>query len=65
MLDVAHDVLGLDAFFEVADHGAGEEGVFAGVLEVAAVARLADEVHAAADGHVEALCAELAADDGP
>ncbi len=35
-----------------------------GVLEVAAVARLADEVHAAADGHVVALVAELAADDG-
>ena len=63
VLDVAHDVVGLDAHGELADHGAGEDGVFAGVLEVAAVARLADEVHAAADGHVVALGAQLAADD--
>ncbi len=49
---------------ELADHGSGEDGVFAGVLEVAAVARLADEVDAAADGHVVALGAQLAADDG-
>ena len=41
----------------------GEDGVFAGVLEVAAVARLAGEVHAAADGHVVALRAQLAPDD--
>ncbi len=64
VLDVAHDVVGLDAAGELADHGAGEDGVFAGVLEVAAVARLADEVYAAADGHVVALLAQLAADDG-
>ena len=63
VLDVAHDVVGLDAHGELADHGAGEDGVFAGVLEVAAVARLADEVDAAADGHVVALGAQLAADD--
>ena len=64
VLDVAHDVVGLHAAGELADHGAGEDGVFAGVLEVAAVARLADEVDAAADGHVEAHGAEFAADDG-
>ena len=64
VLDVAHDVVGLHAAGELADHGSGEDGVFAGVLEVAAVAGLADEVHAAADGHVEAHGAEFAADDG-
>ena len=60
VLDVAHDVLRLDAALELAGHGAGQYRVFAGVLEVAAVARLARDVHAAADGHVEALSARLA-----
>jgi hypothetical protein len=64
VFDVADDLVGLDAAGEVADFGAGEEWVFAGVLEVAAVARLAHEVHASADGHVVALVAEFAADDG-
>src|ERR1017187_10498601 len=64
VLNVAHDVVGLDAAGELADHDAGEDGVFAGVLEVAAVAGLADEVHAAPDGHAVALGAQLAADDG-
>ena len=41
---------------------AGQDRVFALVLEVAAVARLAREVHAAAQGHVEALVAQLGAD---
>ena len=64
VLDVVHDVLREDAFFERAGQGSGEDGVFAGVLEVAAVAGLAGDVGAAADGHVEAEGAELAADDG-
>ena len=64
VLDVAHDVLGLNIVGEAADDEAGEDGVLAGVLEVAAVAGLADEVDAAADGHVVALVAELAADNG-
>ena len=64
VFDVSHDVVGLDAEGELANHCAGEDGIFAGVLEVAAIARLADEIDSAADGHVEALVAKLAADDG-
>ena len=64
VLDVAHDLVGLDAAGELADHGSGENGIFAGVFEVAAVAGIAGEVDAAADGHVVAHVAELAADDG-
>ena len=63
VLDVVHDVLGEDAFFEMTGHGSGEHGIFTGVLEVAAVAGFASDVDAAADGHVEALGAEFAADD--
>ncbi len=53
----------LDAHDEVADGGSGEHGIFAGVLEEAAVAGVAGEIDAAADGLVVALGAELAADD--
>ena len=63
VLDVAHDVVGLDAHDDVADGGAGEDGIFAGVLKEAAVAWVAGEVDAAADGLVVTLRAELAADD--
>ncbi len=64
VLDIAHDVLGEDALFKRSAHGSGEDGVFACVLEVAAVAGLAGNVDAAADGHVEAEGAEFAANDG-
>ncbi len=63
VLDVAHDLVLLDAENEVADGGSGEHGVFAGVLEEAAVAGVAGEIDTAADGLVVALGAELAADD--
>ena len=63
MLDVVHDVLGENTFFKMAGHGSGENWVFAGVLEVAAVAGFAHQVRAAADGHVEAHGAEFTSDD--
>ena len=64
VLDVADDVLGLLALHQIADDGSGEERIFAGVFEGAAVARLAGEVDSAAESHVEALRAQLAADHG-
>ena len=62
VLDVADDVLGLFALHQIADDGSGEQRVFAGVLEGAAISRLASEVDSAAESHVEALRAKLAAD---
>ena len=53
-----------DAFFELTRHGAGQYGIFAGVLEVAAVAGFASNVHTTADSHVEALRAQFAANHG-
>ena len=48
---------------EVAGQRAGEERVFALVLEGAAVARLAGQVDAAAERHAVALVAQFAADE--
>ena len=62
MLDVANDVLCLLALHEIADHGSGEQRIFAGVLEGPAVPRFAREVHAAAERHIEALSPQLAPD---
>ena len=45
-----------------ADHDAGEQRILAAVFEVAAVARLAHQVHAARQHHVEARGARLGAD---
>ncbi len=53
MFDVAHNVLGLHSACKLSDDVAGQDRVFAGILEVATVPRLARKVHAAADGHVE------------
>ncbi len=64
MFDVAHDLLILDAPHELAHHLPGQDGVFAVVLEIAAVTRLAGDVHAAADRHVVALVAEFAPNHG-
>ena len=64
VLDVAHDFVGLDAAGEFADHGSGEDRIFACVFEVAAVAGVAREIDAASDGHVVAGLAEFAADYG-
>ena len=61
MLDVTDHVLGLFTLHQVADDRSGEERVFPGVLEGAAVTGLTGEVHSAAESHVEALRAKLAA----
>ena len=63
VFDVAHHLLRLHAPGELTDHDAGQDGVFAGVLEVASVTRFADQVHATSNGHVVALVTQLAADD--
>ena len=65
VLHVADDLLGLHALDELGDHLAGQDGVFALVFEVAAVARLARDVHAAAERGVVLLIAQLAADQAP
>jgi len=57
VLDVAHDVVGLETLHEIAAESSGEDGVFAEVFEIAPVARLACDIDASADGHVIALVA--------
>ena len=64
VLDVAHHMLRQDALFKLSRHGACEYRVFAGILEVASVARVAHQVDTAADGHIKALRAQLTSDDG-
>ena len=61
VLDVADDVGRLRALDEVRYKRAGEHRVFAQVLKGAAVARVAGEVDATAERHVEALRAQLTA----
>src|SRR5208337_42307 len=62
VLDIANDVLGLFAFDTVADERASEDRILAHVFEGSAVARIAGNVNATAEGHVVALRAEFAAD---
>ena len=62
MLDVADDVLRLQALHDRSDHLSGQNGIFAEIFEGAAVARFAGEVDAAAERHVVALSAQFAAD---
>ena len=52
MLQIANDVFGLDAANEVADHRAGEQGIFSLIFEGAAAARLARQVYS----HRPATC---------
>ena len=63
VLDVADHVGGLRALDEPGHQRAGEDRIFAEVFKGAAVARLAGEVHAAAERHVESLRAEFATDE--
>ena len=62
MLDGRDDVVGLDAVDQRAGHRAGEQRVFADIFEVAAVPRLAREVHAARQHGVVAGRARFRAD---
>ena len=48
-----------------ADDGAGQQRVFAAIFEIAAVARLAHQVDAARQHHVEARGARFGADHPP
>jgi hypothetical protein len=63
VLDVADDVLILLALHLLSDERAGEDGVFAFVLEGAPVAWFAREVDAAAQRHGESLVAQLFGDE--
>ncbi len=61
VLDIADDMLGLLTFDPVAYQRAGQQRIFALVLKGSAIARLASQVDAAAERHVVALGAQLAA----
>jgi hypothetical protein len=61
VLDVSDHVGGLHALHQFADEGSGEDWIFAQILKVAAVPWLTSDVDAAAERHVEALFAKLAA----
>src|SRR3954471_186171 len=63
MLDVAHDLIALHAFDNVAHGNAGKHRVFSRVLEQSAIARIASKVYAAADRLVVALRTKFAPDD--
>ena len=63
VLDVADDLVALQALHPLRSHLAGENGILTQVLEGAPVARLAHEVHAAAERGVVLLVAQLAPDD--
>src|SRR6185437_13256984 len=62
VLDVPNHVLRLRALDELGDEFAGENRIFAQVFERSAVARLAGDIHAAAQGHVVALRAQFGTD---
>src|SRR5579884_730561 len=62
VFDVADHVLRLLALDAIAHESAGKNGILAHVLERPSVARLAREVHAAAERHVVALIAKFASD---
>ncbi len=62
VFDRGQHVLALDAAYGLADECAGQQGILAGVLEVAAVARIALQVDTAGQHHIEAFVPGLAAD---
>jgi hypothetical protein len=62
VFDVADNTLRLQRLHLRAHQLAGQDRVFALILENAAVARLARQVHTAAQGHVVALIAQFRAD---
>ena len=65
VLDVAKHMLCLDPPDHRSHHLARQHWVLAHVLERAAIARLASEVHSSAQRHVVALCAQFTADQRP
>ncbi len=64
VLDVADDMLGLLTFNPVAHQRPGQQRVFALILKGSSIARFAGQVDAAAEGHVVALGAQFAANQG-
>lgn len=65
VLQVADDVLGLHALDEVTHKRAGQQRIFALVLECAAVTRLTRKVDASTKRHAIALGPQLAANQRP
>jgi len=63
VLDIADDALFLKSLHFSANQFTGKDGVFALIFEDAAVARLARQVHAAAERHVVSLIAQLRGDE--
>ena len=64
MLGGGDDAVGLDAADRFAAEDAGEQRILAQILEIAAAARIARQVDAAAEQHVEPLGRRLRADRG-
>ena len=62
MLDRGDDVIGLDAGDLVADDRAGEQRILPAIFEIAAVARIAQQIDAAREHDVEARIMRFAAD---
>ena len=63
VLDVAHDVVVLDAADDMAHRHTGKHRIFAGVLEQPAVSRVTRKIGAAADRLIVALRTEFTSDD--
>ena len=64
VLDITDDMLGLLTFDPVAHQRTGQQWIFALVLKGSAIPRFAGQVDAAAERHVVALGAQLAANQG-
>ena len=64
MLGRRNDVATLNAQDGGAGQHAGQKGIFTQILEVSAIARFADQIHAAGQQDVEAFAPSLLADHG-
>src|ERR1700736_1646031 len=62
-LDVAHDLVVLNTANDVTHRNAGQERIFARVLEQPAISRIPREIDAAADRLIVALRTELTSND--
>jgi len=62
VLDIAEHVLRLQAFHDLPNHLAGQQGIFPQVFESAPVAGFAGEIDSSPEGHVVTLIAQFSAD---
>ena len=65
VLDVTHDVVFLDTAYEVTNHHAGKQWIFAGVLEQPAIARVTRKICAATNRLTITLRPQFTPDDVP